>query len=90
MNKYSEQTIVTTANFIVARIPDKQGDMAGADRFFEKVEMYVVNPPKTASFEEMKRISEGAYASKTDMGHSLVLKAVKNLIPEGDFDIIEL
>ena len=90
MNKYSEQSIVATSNFIVARIPDKQGDMASAERFFEKVEMYVTEPPKTKSYDEMKRICDDVYRSKMDIGHSLILKTVKNLVPDGNYDIIEL
>lgn len=90
MYRYSDRNIKTTANFIIARIPDKQGDFALGDRFFERVPMYISDPPKGMPYDEMKRLADGIYQSKDEIGQSLILKTVNALLPKGGWDIFDM
>lgn len=87
--KYREGSVITTPDFIIARIPDKMGDMAGAQRFFEKVDICILHPPKCKSFEEMKEISKKAYNADIEVGHSLILQTVKELLGSRDYNIFD-
>lgn len=80
LHNYSDKDIVTTENFIIARVPDKMGDVTGANKFFEVSDMITQKPPTAESFEDMERKVKNTYVNKIDVGHSLISVAVKLLL----------
>lgn len=74
--KYSDSDVIVNENFIIARVPDKTGDIMGAAKFFELCDMVVMNPPDCTSFEEMEIAVKKSFVNKIDVGHSLILVTV--------------
>lgn len=85
--KYSDKNIISGKNFIIARIPDKIGDMSASQKFFDLCDMVQLNPPEHTPYDKMEEIVKRTYINKIDVGHSLILATVRGMLDEDSYMI---
>lgn len=76
-----------TKNFIIARIPEKKGDVQGARKFFNRIHMVYAKESERPDFEVMKDAANKSFEPDVGMGNELILEALKVLMVE--YDILD-
>lgn len=76
--------VISTKNFIVARIPGYKGDVNGVDKFFDRVHMVYADESERPTFDEMKKVSDRVFDPDLGVGYPLITEALKVLMIDYD------
>lgn len=79
--------VISTKNFIVARIPGKKGDVNGVKGFFDRVHMVCATESDRLPFDEMKVVADRVFDPDIGVGYELIFEALKTLMI--DYDVVD-